>query len=188
MTYFFVAPLKKKSVWSTTCGSATPNARSFCSKLVVLKSITNLKLGVLKYQKSQVIMMRLKSDLLNTLIMASEGRFSEMKPLEWDPRTALLVVMASNGYPGSYEKKTPIKNLKEAAAISANVQIFHAGTAMEGEQLVAIGGRVLGVTAIGDDVLAAQTLAYKAVDMVQWPLGFCRRDIGYRAVERLQGK
>lgn len=134
----------------------------------------------------QTVMMRLKSDLLNTLIMASEGRFSEMKPLEWDPRTALLVVMAANGYPGSYEKKTPINNLDAAAAISENVEIFHAGTGKEGDQVVSTGGRVLGVTAIADDVLQAQTLAYQSVDKVDWPKGFCRRDIGYRAVERLK--
>lgn len=134
----------------------------------------------------QTVMMRLKSDLLNTLIMASEGRFSEMKPLEWDPRTALLVVMAAKGYPGSYEKKTPINNLDAAAAISPDAEIFHAGTGMEGDQLVSTGGRVLGVTAMADDVLQAQTLAYQCVDKVDWPKGFCRRDIGYRAVQRLK--
>ena len=111
-----------------------------------------------------------------------------MKPLEWDPRTALLVVMAANGYPGSYEKKTPINNLDGAAAVSPNVEVFHAGTGKEGNQIVSTGGRVLGVTALADDVLQAQTLAYQAVDKVDWPKGFCRRDIGYRAVERLQGK
>jgi len=113
---------------------------------------------------------------------------SEMKPLEWDPRTALLVVMASNGYPGNYEKKTPINNLDAAAAISSNLEIFHAGTSTEGEQLVSNGGRVLGVTALADDVLKAQTLAYESVDKIEWPKGFCRRDIGYRAVERLTAK
>jgi phosphoribosylamine--glycine ligase len=136
----------------------------------------------------QTVMMRLKSDLLNTLIMAAEGRFSEMKPLEWDPRTALLVVMATQGYPGSYPKKTPINNLTAAADVSANLEIFHAGTGMEGEQLVSTGGRVLGVTAIADDVLQAQTLAYQGVDKVEWAQGFCRRDIGYRAVERLKAQ
>lgn len=92
--------------------------------------------------------MRLKSDLLNTLIMAAEGRFSEMKPLEWDPRTALLVVMASNGYPGSYEKKTPIDNLDAAAAISPNLEIFHAGTAKEGDQVEILAFQVSSTSAM----------------------------------------
>jgi phosphoribosylamine--glycine ligase len=118
--------------------------------------------------------------------VASSRLSSEMKPLEWDPRTALNVVMASKGYPEEYEKKTPINGLDAAAAVSPNVQVFHAGTIMDGGKLVSNGGRVLGVAAIADDALQAQTLAYEAVDKVDWPKGFCRRDIGKAAVARLK--
>lgn len=118
--------------------------------------------------------------------VASSCLSSEMKPLEWDSRTALLVVMASKGYPEEYEKKTPINGLDAAAAVSPNVQVFHAGTTMDGAQLVSNGGRVLGVAAIADDALQAQTLAYEAVDKVDWPKGFCRRDIGKAAVARIK--
>ncbi|EKX52555.1 hypothetical protein GUITHDRAFT_65159 [Guillardia theta CCMP2712] len=128
----------------------------------------------------QTVMMRMKSDLLKTLILAAEGSFSTMPPLEWDPRTAMVVVMAAKGYPGSYAKDTPINNVAAADAMK-DVVVFHAGTGMKGDQvLVSTGGRVLGVASLGNDVLEAQTLAYKAVDAIDWPQGFCRRDIGHR--------
>jgi phosphoribosylamine--glycine ligase len=91
--------------------------------------------------------------------------------------------MAAQGYPGPVERGSEIRGIDEAEAIP-NVQVFHAGTAMQDNRLVANGGRVLAVTATGRTVAEAQAKAYAAVDRIQWPQGFCRRDIGWRAVER----
>ena len=132
----------------------------------------------------QPLMMRMKDDLLMVLKAAVDGQLWTMNT-RWRNETALCVVMATNGYPGSYKKGSPIYNL-EAASGDADVEIFHAGTALEGDQLVASGGRVLGVTALGDSVKAAQRKAYKAVDAVEWEDGFCRWDIGWRALAREQ--
>ncbi|MDA0996906.1 MAG: phosphoribosylamine--glycine ligase [Proteobacteria bacterium] len=131
----------------------------------------------------QPIMMRLKSDALEMLLAAAKGELDRIK-LEWDPRPALCVVMAANGYPGHYMKETVIEGV-EAADKLDGVQVFHAGTARnDAGQLIATGGRVLGVTAIQPTVGDAQKLAYRAVDLIRWPEGFCRRDIGWRAVGR----
>ncbi len=91
--------------------------------------------------------------------------------------------MAAKGYPGDYQKGTEIKGLTEAAA-DPDVEIFHAGTKRDGDRVLATGGRVLGVTARGADIAAAQARAYAAVDKIDWPGGFCRRDIGWRAIKR----
>ncbi len=96
---------------------------------------------------------------------------------------ALTVVMAANGYPGDYKKGSVIEGLDEAAKLPG-VQIFHAATAREGDKLVAMGGRVLDVTAMAPTVTDARARAYAAVDRIRWPGGFCRRDIGWRAVAR----
>ena len=96
---------------------------------------------------------------------------------------ALTVVMAANGYPGDYKKGSVIEGVDEAAKLPG-VQIFHAATAREGGKLVATGGRVLNVTATGKTVSEARARAYAAVDTIRWPGGFCRRDIGWRAVAR----
>ena len=101
--------------------------------------------------------------------------------LDWFDDAALCVVMAAKGYPGAYEKGTEIKGLDEADA-DPDVQIFHAGTKRDGTRLLADGGRVLGVTARGKDVREAKARAYRAVDKIDWPGGFCRRDIGWRAL------
>jgi phosphoribosylamine--glycine ligase len=103
--------------------------------------------------------------------------------LRWYPQAALTVVMAAKGYPGSYAKGTPIEGLETAAEIEG-VEIFHAGTRAEADRIVANGGRVLNVAALGSTVAEAQARAYAAVDRIRWPDGFCRRDIGWRAVER----
>jgi len=103
--------------------------------------------------------------------------------LDWQDDAALCVVMAAKGYPGAYKKGTEIKGLEEAAA-GPNVEIFHAGTTREGDRILATGGRVLGVTARGTDIGQAKDRAYAAVDKIAWPGGFCRRDIGWRAVGR----
>ena len=128
----------------------------------------------------QVLMTRLKSDLLPALMAARDGTLDHVD-LRWRDETALTVVMAAKGYPGSYEKGTEIRGLDAANEIG---NVFHAGTAFKDGKTVATGGRVLAVTATGATALEAQTKAYQAVDKIDWPGGFCRRDIGWRAVKR----
>jgi phosphoribosylamine--glycine ligase len=130
----------------------------------------------------QALMLRLKSDLLPALLATAEGRLDGVK-LAWSEDPALCVVMAAKGYPGAYAKGSEIKGLDDAAR-EPGVQIFHAGTRRDGTRILADGGRVLGVTATGRDIREAQMRAYAAVDKIDWPGGFCRRDIGWRAVER----
>ncbi|KAL6610032.1 hypothetical protein ACP70R_040001 [Stipagrostis hirtigluma subsp. patula] len=120
------------------------------------------------------------------LLSACKGELGKVS-LTWSPEMAMVVVMASQGYPGSYKKGTMIKNLNKAERISPAVKIFHAGTALdENGNLVAVGGRVLGVTAKGKDIEEARERAYAAVDAVDWPEGFVRRDIGWRALRQKQ--
>jgi len=129
----------------------------------------------------QVLMMRLKDDLLVLLNAATDGQLAHTS-VRWLDEAALTVVMAAAGYPGTPEKGSVIRGLDEAA--NDGVEIFHAGTAVNAGALVANGGRVLNVTATGASVADAQKKAYDAVDRIDWPQGFCRRDIGWRAVER----
>lgn len=130
----------------------------------------------------QPMMMRLKDDILMLMKAAVDGMLWTMSA-RWYDETALCVVMASNGYPGDYKKGSPINHLDSASA-DENVEIFHAGTALADGQLVANGGRVLGVTALGGSVREAQKTAYAAVDKIDWDDGFCRWDIGWRALAR----
>lgn len=127
-------------------------------------------------------MVRLESDLAQVLLAACRGELSEVS-LSWSPGSAMVVVMASKGYPGSYEKGTVIQNLEEAEHVAPSVKVFHAGTALDSEgNFVATGGRVLGVTAQGKDLEEARDRAYQAVEQINWPGGFYRRDIGWRAL------
>jgi phosphoribosylamine--glycine ligase len=128
----------------------------------------------------QVLMPRLKSDLLTALLAARDGKLS---PLQWRDEVALTVVMASRGYPGAYEKGHVITGLEEAAKLPG-VTVFHAGTEKRGDAILAVGGRVLNVTALGETVAEAQARAYAAVDLIRWEGAFCRRDIGWRAFNR----
>ncbi|HIM25800.1 MAG TPA: phosphoribosylamine--glycine ligase [Rhodospirillales bacterium] len=128
----------------------------------------------------QPMMMRLKSDALEMLLACAEGRLDKIK-LEWHENAALTVVMATEGYPGAYGKGSEIKGL-EAAGKLKDVVVFHAGTTEKDGRILANGGRVLNVTALGKTVKAAQKRAYQAVDLIDWPQGFCRTDIGWRAV------
>ncbi len=129
----------------------------------------------------QVLIMRLMSDLLPALVATSDGVLDSFG-LRWHDEAALSVVMAARGYPGAYEKGSRIEGIERAEA-DENVVVFHAGTkAGEDGALLAGGGRVLGVTARGATVAEAQVRAYRAVDTIDWPEGFCRRDIGWRAV------
>ncbi|MDP9138821.1 MAG: phosphoribosylamine--glycine ligase [Pseudomonadota bacterium] len=127
----------------------------------------------------QVLMPRLKDDLLTLLLAATDGTLDKVS-LRWRDESALTVVMAARGYPGTFERGTVIGGLDRAAAVEG-VEIFHAGTALRDGQLVASGGRVLGVTASADSIAEARARAYRAVDLIDWPEGFCRRDIGRRA-------
>ncbi len=132
--------------------------------------------------ETQVLMLRLMSDLVPALLASCDGMLKNFD-LRWYPDAALTVVMAAKGYPGSYTRGSVIAGLDAAAAIEG-VEIFHAGTKAEGDRVVANGGRVLNVSALGKTVAEAQARAYQAVDLIRWPDGFCRRDIGFRAVER----
>jgi phosphoribosylamine--glycine ligase len=132
--------------------------------------------------ETQVLMPRLVSDLAALLLAACEGRL-EGAEVRWREDAALTVVMAAKGYPGAVEKGTRIRGIEDAAALDG-VLVFHAGTALDGGRLVASGGRVLNVTALGRTVEQAQARAYAAVAKIDWPEGFCRKDIGWRAVER----
>ncbi len=126
----------------------------------------------------QPLIMRLKSDLLPALIATRDGNLKDVD-LRWYDETALCVVMAARGYPDDPLRGTEIRGLDRAAG-DPDVKIFHAGTQREGGRLLADGGRVLGVTALGRDLIAARERAYRAVNLIQWPEGFCRRDIGLR--------
>jgi phosphoribosylamine--glycine ligase len=130
----------------------------------------------------QPIVLRLKSDLLSALVACAEGRIEDIT-LEWHGDPALVVVMATHGYPGHYARGSVIRGL-EAAREVPGVTIFHAGTRLQNGRIVADGGRVLGIAARARSVAEAQSLAYRAVGRIDWPEGFCRRDIGWRALGR----
>lgn len=133
----------------------------------------------------QVLMMRLKSDILPALIACADGGLKHFD-LRWSTESALTVVMAAKGYPDAYQKGTEIRGLDAASKVEG-VQIFHAGTKFgtmgpDGKRVLANGGRVLNVTAIAPTVEEARNRAYRAVDLIDWPEGFCRRDIAWRVV------
>ncbi|MBL4601442.1 MAG: phosphoribosylamine--glycine ligase [Emcibacteraceae bacterium] len=130
----------------------------------------------------QCLMMRLDSDIVPALMACANGTIDQMTT-EWSDKVALNVVMAANGYPGSYEKNMEIKNLDEAGN-AENIVIFHAGTKKEEGKILAVGGRVLNITSLSPSVSEAKNNAYEALDKINWKQGFCRRDIGWRAVER----
>ncbi|PXF47519.1 Phosphoribosylamine--glycine ligase, chloroplastic [Gracilariopsis chorda] len=135
----------------------------------------------------QVLCTRMRSDLLELLYRTATSRLgADDFVIQWDPLSAVVVVLAAKGYPGSYEKGSVIRKIDEADALDG-VTVYHAGTKRsESSEFVAAGGRVLGVTATGVNIREAQRLAYEAVDVIDWPEGFCRRDIGWRAIEREQ--
>jgi len=131
----------------------------------------------------QPLLMRLKSDLVEILNACIDGVLDTIT-LDVDPRPTVCVVLASGGYPGKYAVGKPITGLSKAAKVEG-VEVFHAGTASKGRQILTNGGRVLGVTAIGENIKEAIDRAYQAVDVIQWQDCFCRRDIGHRALARL---
>lgn len=129
----------------------------------------------------QPLMMRLKSDLLEAMVATAEHRLDEIS-LEWDTRPAVCVVMSSGGYPGDYATGYEITGIDEADKLP-DVKVFHAGTAMQSGKLVNVGGRVLGVTALGDTVADAQKRAYEAVSKIHWTDCYCRKDIASKAIK-----
>lgn len=130
--------------------------------------------------ETQVLMARFNGDLYQALLACAHGKLSEAK-ISFCSDTAVCVVMAAKGYPGDYQKGSTIKNLDKAGE-AQGVKIFHAGTAKKDGNIIANGGRVLGVTALGNTIAEAKAKAYQAVDMIDWPEGFCRRDIAWRAL------
>ena len=130
----------------------------------------------------QVLMLRMMSDIVPALIACADGQLKNFS-LRWFDDVALTVIMATKGYPGDYGKGSVIDGLDDAAKVEG-VEIFHAGTRADGTRILANGGRVLNVCATGCSVTEAQQRAYQAVDRIQWPDGFCRRDIGWQAVAR----
>ncbi|MGX5735511.1 phosphoribosylamine--glycine ligase [Bosea thiooxidans] len=133
----------------------------------------------------EVLMPRLKSDILPALIAACDGVLGDFD-LRWSDQAALTVVLAATGYPAKPETGSVIRGLEKTEALE-NVLVFHAGTKLKNGDLVANGGRVLNVVGLGRTVAEAQARAYRAVDAIDWPEGFCRRDIGWQAVKREQG-
>jgi len=130
----------------------------------------------------QVLMLRLMSDLVPALFATRDGVLKSFD-LRWYTEVALTVVMAAKGYPGAYAKGSVISGLDEAEKIQG-VQIFHAGTKADGNRILANGGRVLGVSALGETVTEARARAYASIARIRWPEGFCRGDIGFRAIAR----
>lgn len=131
--------------------------------------------------ETQPIMLRLRSDLVELCLAGAEGKLDE-KTSEWDERPALGVVLAAGGYPGDYNNGDVIQGLPQQE--SADGKVFHAGTRMQGNDVVTSGGRVLCVTALGETVAQAQQRAYQLAEGIQWSGSFCRKDIGYRAIAR----
>jgi phosphoribosylamine--glycine ligase len=171
-----------------TIAAMSTEGRPYCGVLYAGLMITSEGPKLLEYNtrfgdpECQPLIMRLESDLLEALVACREGRMDDVQ-LRWSDDTALTVVMATKGYPGYYPKGSEIRELEKAGGLK-DVVIFHAGTEQRDGKIVACGGRVLGVTARAPSPLLAQELAYTAVDLVDWPEGFCRRDIGWRALNR----
>lgn len=139
----------------------------------------NVRLGD---PEAQVLLPRLLSDVVEAMLAACAGRLGDVT-LAWREEAALVVTLATKGYPGAVETGSEIRGLEAAAALPG-VRIFHAGTKRDGERILAHGGRVLSVVGMGADLREARARAYAAVDAIDWPEGFCRRDIGWRALAR----
>ncbi len=165
--------------------------RPFRGVLYAGLMMTNQGPKVLEYNvrfgdpECQPLLMRLKTDLLEVLLATVEGRLEQVGPLEWDQRPAVCVVMASEGYPGSYPTGLPIRGLDEVEALPG-VKVFHAGTKLEGGRALTSGGRVLGVTALGATIAQAKLHAYSGVKKIRWPGAWCRKDIADKAISGLR--
>jgi len=162
--------------------------RPFRGVLYAGLMITKQGIRVLEYNvrfgdpECQPLMMRLESDLVDVLEATIDSRLDEVSPMRWDPRSAVCVVMASEGYPGKYETGHAIRGLAEASQV-ADVKVFHAGTTIHEGQTVTSGGRVLGVTALGNSISTAKLQAYTAVKCIRWNGAWCRKDISDKALQ-----
>jgi phosphoribosylamine--glycine ligase len=162
--------------------------RPFRGVLYAGLMVTSQGAKVLEYNvrfgdpETQPLLMRLKSDLVDLLEATIDGTLDEVAPPAWDPRPAVCVVMASEGYPEKFDRGQPIRGLDEAAKV-ADVKVFHAGTATRDGQVVTDGGRVLGVTAIGSSISAAKLQAYTAVKCIRFSGAWCRKDISDKALK-----
>jgi len=161
--------------------------RTFRGVLYAGLMMTNQGPKVLEYNvrfgdpECQPLLMRLRTDLLDVLEATVDGRLDQLEPLQWDPRPAVCVVMAAEGYPGTYRKGDPIRGLEEVEDIP-DVKVFHAGTTLKQGQVVTAGGRVLGVTGLGDNIAGAKLNAYRAVKAIRWAGAWCRKDISDKAL------
>jgi phosphoribosylamine--glycine ligase len=161
--------------------------RQFRGVLYAGIMLTNQGPKVLEYNvrfgdpECQPLLMRLKTDLLDVLEATVDQRLDELEPLEWDERPAVCVVMASEGYPGTYERELAIRGLDEAAKVP-DVKVFHAGSTMRDNQVITNGGRVLGVTALGSSIPTAKLQAYTAIKCIRWKGAWCRKDISDKAL------
>jgi len=177
----------EEHIFVPTVHAMTRARRPFRGVLYAGLMITNQGPKVLEYNvrfgdpECQPILLRLKSDLVDVLEATADGSLDRLGPLEWDPRPAVCVVMASEGYPGDYAKGHPIRGLAEAAQVP-DVKVFHAGTTLKNGQVVTSGGRVLGVTALGNSIPLAKLQAYTAVKRIRWDGAWCRKDISDKAV------
>jgi phosphoribosylamine---glycine ligase len=180
------AEVMKHIVQPTMDGMAAENA-PFKGVLFAGLMLTPQGIKLLEYNvrfgdpETQVLMARFSGDLYKVLLACSKGQLNPADIVFHD-KAAVCVVMASKGYPGNYQKGTMIGGLDKAGAIQ-DVVVFHAGTAAKDGVVTATGGRVLGITALGDTIAQAQIRAYQAVDAIDWPEGFCRRDIAWQALK-----
>jgi phosphoribosylamine--glycine ligase len=162
--------------------------REFRGVLYAGLMMTNQGPKVLEYNvrfgdpECQPLLMRLQTDLVDVLEATVDGRLDRLEPLRWDPRPAVCVVMAAEGYPGSYRKGDPIRGLDEADKIE-DAKVFHAGTALRNDEVITAGGRVLGVTALGANIAGAKLNAYRAVKAIRWAGAWCRKDIADKALK-----
>jgi phosphoribosylamine---glycine ligase len=177
----------EEKIFVPTLHQMKRSRRPFRGLLYAGLMITNQGMEVLEYNvrfgdpECQPLLLRLKSDLLDLLDATVDGRLDEVAAPELDPRPAVCVVMASEGYPGSYERGQPIRGLDEASRLP-DVKVFHAGTALRDGQVVTDGGRVLGVTALGSSISAAKLQAYTAVKHIRFSGAWCRKDISDKAL------
>ncbi|MGI9517395.1 MAG: phosphoribosylamine--glycine ligase [Pirellulaceae bacterium] len=178
----------EESVLVPTIHTMKRNRHPFRGLLYAGLMLTSQGPRVLEYNvrfgdpECQPLLMRLNSDLVDLLMASVEGTLDRLPRIEWEPRPALCVVMAAEGYPGDYVKGKTIRGLDEAAAIE-DVKIFHAGTRRVDSEVVTNGGRVLGVTALGDSLAQAKLQAYRAVKCIRWDGAWCRKDIGDKSID-----
>jgi phosphoribosylamine--glycine ligase len=177
-----------KTVIQPTINAMVSEGHPYKGVLFAGLMIKNGKIKTLEFNvrfgdpECQILMARLDSDIVEAIDAAVTGRLGEVE-LTWKKEAALAVVMATIGYPNSHTNGSEIKNLKQASEING-ITVFHAGTKAENGKIIANGGRVLSITALASDVKSAQLKAYHAVDTIDWQQGFCRQDIGWRAIDR----